>query len=80
MFHRRRTGQLVGKNRVAENGRSTDAADQQQGHRLAQPVDGAVETDQSETGDHSPQQGQNRDQPGEFGSRGHPLQAGMTGV
>ncbi len=80
MFHRSGTGQLIGENGIAEDCRCTDTADQQQCHRLAQPVDSAVETDQSETGDHSPQQGQNRDQPGEFGGRGHPLQAGMTGV
>ena len=70
------TGQLPGEDGVAQHRCCADAADQQQRHRLAQPVDGAVETDQAKAGDHGSREGEHWDQPGKFRGRRHPLSTG----
>ena len=77
-FHRRSAGQLSGKDGVAQHRGCTHAADQQQRHRLAQPVDGAVETDQAKASDHGSRKGKHRDQPGKFRGRRHPLSTGCS--
>ena len=66
-FGGRCTRQLLGQYGVAEHRSRSHAADQQPGHGFAQPIDGAVEADQPQSGNRSPDQGQHRNQPGEFG-------------
>ena len=76
MLDRRGAVELVEQDAVAEDRSCADTGDQQQRNGFAQPVDRAVEADQSQPGQHSAEQGQNGNEPGEFLGRGHPLRAG----
>ena len=76
MLNGRGAIELVEQDAVAEGRSCTNTGDQQQRNGFAQPVDRAVEADQSQPGQHGAEQGQNGNEPGEFLGRGHPQTAG----
>ena len=76
MLNGRGAIELVEQDAVAEGRSCANAGDQQQRNGFAQPIDRAVEADQSQPGQHCAEQGQNRNEPGEFLGRGHPQKGG----
>ena len=64
MLNRRRPIELVEQDAVAEGRRCTHTGDQQQRNRFAQPVDRAVEADQSQPCQYCAEKGQYGNEPG----------------